>query len=156
MDQLNALEERLGKKIEQAFHDLKDFVTFGYQDLSDRMDKMDAKFDKRFDAMDRRFDVMEARQDRTEDRFDAMDSRIIAVERSLVLDIRPRLDSLERGVKNINLKLENVIEPNIQIVAEGHLDLSRKLDVLLSYHEENKLIPFRVKMLENALQAEAK
>ena len=42
--------------------------------------------------------------------------------------LEQRIDTLENEIKKINLTLENVTNRNILIIAEGHLDLSRKLD----------------------------
>lgn len=42
--------------------------------------------------------------------------------------LEQRIDTLENEIKKINLTLENVTNRNISIIAEGHLDLSRKLD----------------------------
>lgn len=42
--------------------------------------------------------------------------------------LEQRMDTLENEIKKINLTLENVTNRNISIIAEGHLDLSRKLD----------------------------
>ena len=38
------------------------------------------------------------------------------------------LDPIKRDIKSIQLTLENETNRNIKIIAEGHLDLSRKLD----------------------------
>lgn len=43
-------------------------------------------------------------------------------------ELEQRTDILEQEIRKINLTLENVTNRNILIVAEGHFDLSRKLD----------------------------
>ncbi|MBQ3601790.1 MAG: hypothetical protein II992_11400 [Lachnospiraceae bacterium] len=43
-------------------------------------------------------------------------------------------------VNGIELHLENVTDKNIQTVAEGHLDLSRKLDDALKVENEKELL----------------
>lgn len=45
-----------------------------------------------------------------------------------VTDLNERVTDLENNVTDIRLTLENEIRVNIQRVAEGHLDLSRKLN----------------------------
>lgn len=45
-----------------------------------------------------------------------------------VTDLNERVTDLENNVTDIRLTLENEIRVNIQHVAEGHLDLSRKLN----------------------------
>ena len=41
---------------------------------------------------------------------------------------------------------------NIKIIAEGHLDLSRKLDDALKVENEKELLLIRVNILENELR----
>lgn len=53
-------------------------------------------------------------------KFDGLEQKFDGLEQ--------RMDTLENEIKKINLTLENVTNRNISIVAEGHLDLSRKLD----------------------------
>lgn len=57
-------------------------------------------------------------------RFDGLEQRFDNLEQ--------RTDILEQEIRKINLTLENVTNRNISIIAEGHLDLSRKLDECIS------------------------
>ena len=80
--------------------------------------------------------------------------------------ILSRLDNLEQKqlqaqitlentvdeVTKINTTLENVTNRNIKIIAEGHLDLSRKLDEALRVENEKELLLIRVNVLENELK----
>ena len=50
-------------------------------------------------------------------------------ETKMILD---EIGKLKQDIKEIQLTLENVTNKNIQIIAEGHLDLSRKLDDALN------------------------
>ena len=75
--------------------------------------------------------------DRLESRFDNLESRF---------------DKLEFGVRDIRLTLENETNKNIMRVAEGHLDLSRKLDEALKIENEKEMIAIRVNILENELR----
>lgn len=52
-------------------------------------------------------------------------------------------------IKSIQLTLENVINPNISIVAENHLDLSRKLSEAIKVENEKELFVLRVNRLED-------
>ena len=63
-----------------------------------------------------------------------------------------RLMKLENGVTDIRLTLENETGPNIRRVAEGHLDLSRKLDEALKVENEKEMLIIRVKTLENEMR----
>lgn len=63
-----------------------------------------------------------------------------------------RLMKLENGVTDIRLTLENETGPNIRRVAEGHLDLSRKLDEALKVENEKEMLIIRVNTLENEMR----
>lgn len=78
---------------------------------------------------------------------------IISNRRSVVIMTdSEKLDLLLKKVTNIELHLENVTDKNIQTVAEGHLDLSRKLDEALKVENEKELLIIRVRILENELR----
>ena len=63
-----------------------------------------------------------------------------------------RLMKLENGVTDIRLTLENETGPNIRRVAEGHMDLSRKLDEALKLENEKEMLIIRVNTLENEMR----
>ncbi len=63
-----------------------------------------------------------------------------------------RLDKLELAVRDIQLTLENETNRNIQLIAEGHLDLSRKLDEALKIDNQKEMLLIRVNTLENELR----
>ena len=58
-----------------------------------------------------------------------------------------RMDNLESKVTDIQMTLENETNRNIQIIAEGHLDLSRKLDDALKVENEKEMLLIRVNRL---------
>lgn len=53
--------------------------------------------------------------------------------------IMEKLEKLEAKTTSIQLTLENETNRNIQIIAEGHLDLSRKLNDALKIENELRL-----------------
>ena len=63
-----------------------------------------------------------------------------------------RFDKLENDVTGIKLTLENEIRQNIMRVAEGHLDLYRKLDDAQKIDNEKEMIAIRVNILETELR----
>ena len=48
--------------------------------------------------------------------------------------------------------IENETNKNIQIIAEGHLNLSRKLDEALKIENEKEMLLLRVNRLENEIR----
>ncbi len=66
--------------------------------------------------------------------------------------IESMLEPIKRDIKSIQLTLENETNRNIKIIAEGHLDLSRKLDEALKIDNEKEMLLIRVNTLENELR----
>lgn len=55
-------------------------------------------------------------------------------------DMKGSISRLEQRVKTIEVNLENVTNRNIRIIAEGHLDLVRKLEEAVRVKEERELL----------------
>lgn len=66
--------------------------------------------------------------------------------------ILEKLSEMDRKITDIQLTLENETNRNIKIIAEGHLDLSRKLDDVLKVENEKEMLLIRVNRLENELR----
>ncbi len=69
-----------------------------------------------------------------------------------LLAIASLLDPIKNDIKDIRLTLENETNRNIKLIAEGHLDLSRKLDDALKIENEKEMLMIRVNILENELR----
>jgi len=76
-----------------------------------------------------------------------------------VQELKTRVGTLETDmqfVKNevcgVQLTLENETNKNIRIIAEGHLDLNRKLDAALKVEEEKEMDRIRLTVLENDMR----
>lgn len=66
--------------------------------------------------------------------------------------ILEKLSEMDNKITDIQLTLENETNRNIKIIAEGHLDLSRKLDEALKVENEKEMLLIRVNRLENELR----
>ena len=73
--------------------------------------------------------------------------------------IKTQLQAVETGqaklrqqMTDIQLTLENETNQNIKIIAEAHLDLSRKLDTALKVENEKEILLIRVNRIENELR----
>lgn len=62
------------------------------------------------------------------------------------------MQKLERKVAGIEVHLENVTDRNIRLIAEGHLDLRRKLDEALKNKNEKELQGIRLNILEDEIR----
>jgi len=63
-----------------------------------------------------------------------------------------KLEEVQKEVRSIQLTLENVTNDNIRIIAEGHFDLTRKLDDALKVESEKEMLLIRVNVLENEVR----
>ena len=75
-----------------------------------------------------------------------MDERITASENKM-------LQKMDDSITDVKLHLENVTDKNIRIVAEGHLDLNRKLDEALKIQNEKEILQIRLNYLEGEITA---
>ena len=80
----------------------------------------------------------------------------VSVLKSDVADLKIDVSDLKETTKrhgnelrSIKLMLENEIRPSIRIIAEGHLDLNRKMNDLIQMHTDDEMFRLRVTALEN-------
>ena len=62
------------------------------------------------------------------------------------------MKALKSDVSAAKITLENEIDKGIKVIAEGHLDLSRKLNTVLKFEEEKELLLLRMNWLESELE----
>ena len=86
--------------------------------------------------------------------FDDVNSKINNMN-SQIEDINNQISEMKTDIQNlksetreISLTLENETNRNIKIIAEGHLDLSRKLDKALTVENEKEMALIRINMME--------
>ena len=65
-----------------------------------------------------------------------------------VHNIKENVQKLDQRMTILEMMVENVTNKNIQRVAEGHLDLNRKLDEALRLDAEREMIALRINVLE--------
>lgn len=84
-----------------------------------------------------------------EDKVTSLDGRVASLDEKVA--------SLEHEILKINVTLENETNRSIQIIAEGHLDLSRKLNEAIKISSEVKakqeIQDIYINMHQNQLRA---
>ena len=78
-------------------------------------------------------------------------ARVTSVENRLD-SVENKLDKVEDAVTGVKLHLENATDKNILTVAEGHLDLSRKLDDALKIENEKEILKIRLNYLSDEME----
>ena len=73
-------------------------------------------------------------------------------DNELLVAIYNDMKDLKKRVTSLEMTIENETNKGIKIIAEGHLDLSRKLDEALKVENEKELLLLRVNHLENELR----
>ena len=68
------------------------------------------------------------------------------------VSINQKLDKLNQKVTSIEVTVENELTERISIVAEGHVDLYRKLDEALKVENEKEMLSMRVNILEHEVR----
>ena len=108
--------------------------------IDQRLDRVDERLDKvdqRLDKMDERLDKMDQRLDKMDDRFDKIDER---------------LDSLETSHRELRVLIEIDIRREINLIAEGHLDLARNLKEDLKLRKRVEAVENKVSGIEYYLK----
>ena len=90
------------------------------------------------------FSRLETRLDTIDEKLDTMEGRLGKIEK--------RLDTLENRTTSIEVQLENIVVPRIQLIAESHIDLSRKLDNAIEQRLEREILKMRVEVLEGDMR----
>ena len=118
--------------------------------LSTKIDSIDTRvgnLETKFDNLETRFDGLETRFDNLETRFDGLETRFDGLE--------SRVGNLESDVRDIKLTLENDISKAINVVIEGHMDLSRKLNEALKINEdrltEHEAMKYKINHLDSEI-----
>ena len=73
-------------------------------------------------------------------------------ETKQISEMKTDIQKMKNEIREISLALENETNRNIKIIAEGHLDLSRKLDKALTVENEKEMALIRINMMENEIR----
>lgn len=75
-----------------------------------------------------------------------------AVENGVEIAVEKAVSPIKADMRALQLTLENETNKGIQIIAEGHLDLSRKLDEALKVENEKEMMKLRINKIESELE----
>ena len=83
--------------------------------------------------------------------FDDVNSKFDDINNQMS-EMKADIQKMKNEIREISLTLENETNRNIKIIAEGHLDLSRKLDKALTVENEKEMALIRINMMENEIR----
>lgn len=69
-----------------------------------------------------------------------------------IAELKDKIESVQNEIQFIETSLENKTNKGIQTIAEGHLDLTRKLDKAMKIEEEKEMLKLRMNWLENEVR----
>lgn len=75
-----------------------------------------------------------------------------AIENRVEIAVEKAVSPIKADMRTLQLTLENETNKGIQIIAEGHLDLSRKLDEALKVENEKEMMKLRINKIESELE----
>lgn len=126
---------------------------------------LDRKFDEKLAPIVVRMDRLEGRMDRLEGRVGSLESGMKRLEgrvgslegnvHSLVENVgklTEQVSAMDKRLRCVELTIENDVRPGIMRVAEGHLDLDRKLDRALESDREKERLCLRVNYLDTEVR----
>ena len=142
VDVTNSVSKKVGR-LETEVADLKSDVTQLKSDVSDlksNVAQLNTDVSQlKFDVSDLKSNVFQLNTD-------------VAQLKSDVAAMQYQFSDLNQKVLDIQLTLENETNRNIRIIAEGHLDLSRKFNEAAKISEEDEMMKLRVTTLENEVR----
>lgn len=104
--------------------------------------------------MNKQFDDVNSKFDDINNQISEMKADIQNVkdETKQISEMKTDIQKMKNEIREISLILENETNRNIKIIAEGHLDLSRKLDKALTVENEKEMALIRINMMENEIR----
>lgn len=130
----------IGEMLEAKISPLREDIRELKQDMSDVKQDI-CVMKQEMDSMRQEIDVMKLDINSMKEEMSSM--------RSEIGSMREEMGGVKQRLTRIETTLENETNRGIRIIAEGHLDLSRKLDDALKVDNEKELLLLRVTHLEN-------
>ena len=118
--------------------------------LKEIYDKIQS-IDNRMNVMENKMIAMENKMDAMENKMDAMEKQMLGMQNS-ISGMNKEIKKLNDKTDRIEIILESETNPDIKAIAEGHLDLVRKLEDATAISKDKETIKLRV----NALEREVK
>ena len=106
---------------------------------------------KQFDDVNSKINNMNKQFDDVSSKINNMNSQIEDINNQ-ISEMKTDIQNLKSETREISLTLENETNRNIKIIAEGHLDLSRKLDKALTVENEKEMALIRINMMESEIR----
>ncbi len=126
---------------------------------------MDKEILDAINGLNKRFDVVEAslaevKADVSELKSDVSKLKTDMIEvkadinelKADVNELKVDVNELKTDMSIVKITLENEVRPSIMRIAEGHLDLHRKMDHVLEFDKEREKLAIRVNYIDSEMR----
>ena len=110
------------------------------------LEKSAEKTNEKIAGIENKISGIENKISGIENKISGMESTISSMENK-ISDMDEKMSKMQDDILNIQLTLENETNRNIKIIAEGHLDLSRKYNEASTIKAEEELALIRLNTL---------
>ncbi len=110
------------------------------------LEKSAEKTNEKIAGIENKISGIENKISGIENKISDMESTISSMENK-ISDMDEKMSKMQDDILNIQLTLENETNRNIKIIAEGHLDLSRKYNEASTIKAEEELALIRLNTL---------
>ena len=163
MDKVNTISDQLEQLNTSAVN--FNFIVHQLDSKVEKLDSRMASVETRVEKLDSRMASVESKVEKLDSQVEKLDSRMASVETkvekldSRMVNVETKVEmmhgemvEMKSDMKTMKLIMENELRVNIQRVAEGHLDLSRKLHEVVKNSNEIEMLSVRVGMLESEVR----
>ena len=127
----------------------REWFVKGGKEMTDS-EKLDLILNK-LDSMDQKMGSLEDEVSTLKDEIRTLKTEVDALKDE-VSTLKSEVDTLKQSNTDIKLTIENELNRNIQLVAEGHLDLNRKLEEVMRPVNALEMLQVQVNMLQSKIR----
>ena len=141
----------------------REWFVKGGKEMTDS-EKLDLILEK-LDSMDQRMGALENEVSTLKNEVSILKNEVSALKNEVstlkdevstlkdeVSTLKSEVDTLKQSNTDIKLTIENELNRNIQLVAEGHLDLNRKLEEVMRPVNALEMLQVQVNMLQSKIR----
>lgn len=117
------------------------------------LDKLE-NMEKNLFSLDTKVSSLDAKVSCLDEKVSCLDEKVSNLDEKVsCLDTRvSEMDErFSKEIREMKITLESEVNRNIKVIAEGHLDLDRKLDEALKVNQDRVMLLLRVNRLESEL-----
>ena len=119
--------------------------------LEEKITKVETKFDERMANLEIKYDNLDKKVTELREKVEKLDEKVTELD-GKVKKMDKNYEQLDKKVSMIQVTVDNKINKNISIIAEGHLSLNKKLDESLQVMQKQEIMDLQMTSLENNIQ----